>query len=108
MATTTKEKVLAIAPHLEDMSDTGLDMIIEDAAGELAGTELEGNERAERYLAAHFGTLSIRRAKSEKVENVSVTYEQGSKADGYEGTAYGQEFLRIAQSESGPTFMVFS
>lgn len=100
MADTTPEKVKAIAQHLEALDDSTIDIYIEDAQDELENTALEGNERAQRYLAAHYGTLNIRRVDSESVENVSTSYESMDTGEGLESTVYGQEFLRIARKEN--------
>lgn len=107
MAETTEEKVLAIASHLKDLDSTTIQMYIDDANDELSGTVLAGNERVERYLAAHFGTLNVRRAERESVENISVSYNT-LDGEGLERTEYGQEVKRLFNKEAGPTFRLFS
>lgn len=109
MNKTTVERVVAIAPHLVDLESTTVDIYIEDAVNELKGTSLADNEKAQRYLAAHLGSLNIRRATSEKVESVSVSYDN-STGDGLglNSTEYGQEFARIVSNEKGLNFRLFS
>jgi len=109
MADTTVDKVLAIAPHLEELPTETMEMYIDDAIEELSGTSLADSEKAQRYLAAHFGTLNVRRPVSEKVENISVDYAEGTAEDvGLNLTTYGREYARIIGNEKGLNFRLFS
>jgi len=110
MADTTVDRVLAIAPHLEELPSDTVQMYIDDAIGELSGTSLADDERAQRYLAAHYGTLNVRRSTSEKVENVQVDYDRGGNAEdvGLNLTTYGREYARIISNEKGLNFRLFS
>jgi len=105
MADTTVDNVLAIAPHLSSLDDSTIDLYIEDAIEELKGTSLADNERAQRYLAAHYGTINVRRATSEEIKNeLSVDYEDS----GDYSTKYKQEFERLVSNANGIDFRLFS
>lgn len=109
MADTTVEKVLAIAPHLGDLPESTVQMYIDDAIEELSSTSLADSERAQRYLAAHLGTLNVRRATSEKVGDIKVDYPEGSAdAVGLNLTSYGREYARLLGNEKGLNFRLFS
>lgn len=109
MANTTVDKVLAIAPHLSDLDTDTIQLFIDDAIDILEDTALDGDERAQRYLAAHYGSLTVRRTSVEKVEDIRVEYESSSAdAEGYKTTAYGQEFLEMSKSKNGVDFRLFS
>ncbi len=110
MASTTSEKVLAIAPHLKVLDDTTIEMYIEDAASELSGSALEGDERAERYLAAHYGSITVEKTTREEIAGeIKVDYQEvDSSFEGLKSTRYGQEFLRISKDKNGIKFRLFS
>ncbi|MCF8020871.1 MAG: DUF4054 domain-containing protein [Vallitaleaceae bacterium] len=109
MADTTIDKVLAIAPHLATLDSSTIQMLIDDAIFELEGTALADNEKAQRYLVAHYGTITIRRPSDEKIAGeIDVSYESNQKDFGTSITRYGQEFDRISKSVNGITFRLFS
>ena len=107
MPETTADRVKKIASHLGDAEEDVLEMHIEDAGEELAGTALEGNERAERYLAAHFATLNQRRAARKTVGDVTLQYDEQT-GTGLEATEYGQEVQRMFKNKQGPGFGLLS
>lgn len=102
MANTTASKVKAIARHLNDLDDSTIEMYIEDAQNELKETALEDNEKAQRYLAAHFGTIDIRRTKNEKIESLNKSYSSLEDKEGLKNTKYGQEVIRLANKHYCP------
>lgn len=103
---TTPEKVKAIAKHLAGMSNEDVQMYIDDAAIELPDYNIKKpqyEERLIRYFAAHLATLNVRRKTSEKVSDMSKTYEaQSAKEKGLCSTEYGQEFERLLKRAQGP------
>ena len=109
MADTTVDKVLAIAPHFSGLESSTIQLFIDDAIEVLKDTALEDSERAQRYLAAHFGSLTVRRTSTEKVESIKVEYKSSTfSVEGYKSTAYGQEFLEMSKSTNGIDFRLFS
>ncbi len=96
MTDTTVERVRAIASHLADLTDAAVEMFIEDAQNELTDYEYDetDEEKLQRYLAAHFATISERRANSYSVGDISVSYNATSQ-EGLMSTDFGQEFLRV-------------
>lgn len=107
MADTTVENVLAIAGHLEGLDNSTIQLFIDDAIDELSDTELADNERAQRYLAAHYGTLRVRRAESEDISGaVKVTYNTPD-GEGLKSTVYGEEVERIMK-RNNVSFRLFS
>ena len=112
MANTTVGKVREIAPHLSVLSDSTIEMLIEDARLELAGYQYDGmyQEKLERYLTAHLGTLSVPRVTSEQMDDLRKDYGQEASVfdKGLSRTVYGQEVLRILKKGKGPAFRVFS
>jgi len=105
---TTKTNVLIIAPELTTVSDDAWTLVLSDVAAQVSsavyGTD---QERAQRYLAAHYLTLVALSSSigsqasgpvvSESVGQVSKTYAQGSYADKnrYDETSYGRMFNQI-------------
>ena len=81
----------------------------------LAGSSLSAEmlEEIEKWLAAHLVAIRDQRAKSERVEEWSVTYH-GQTGTGLEFTAYGQQVLLLdttgimaSLGEKKTTFKVF-
>lgn len=103
MTNTTKENVRAIAAHLEDMSNDALDLIIDDAIMEVAalGVPPQYHERLQRWLAAHLGTLNVRRGASKSAGDVSVSYTASAVGIGLQSTEYGQEYQRLLHKLHG-------
>jgi len=93
---TTVDRVIAIAEHLSTMSADSLQIFIDDAIQEVndSGMLEQYKERAQRYLAAHLASMNKRRASSQSVSDVSVSYDStvGLELD---GTSYGQEYARL-------------
>jgi len=97
MTNTTKDKVRAIASHLDTMSDDALDVIIDDAIMEVAalGVSPTYHERLQRWLTAHLATLNVRRGTSKSAGDVSVSYTAVAAGPGLMATEYGQEYQRL-------------
>ena len=111
MGATTADNVSAIAPEMKSFIDGNkciVDLILSDVSGEVKqgifGTK---QERAQRYLAAHYLTLSnpatssgsSGAVKKEKVGDVEVEYTDASQMKGaqvgYAETSYGRVYLQI-------------
>lgn len=99
MASTTPERVRAIAKHLSPLTDDQLQIIIDDAYQEVKslGVKEEYEERLSRYLAAHLGSLNIRQTQSESVGPMRKSYSTQSidNNTGLNVTPYGQEYERL-------------
>ncbi len=104
MAATTPANVLIIAPELSSVAAGTWTLILADVAAEVSSSVYGANqERAQRYLAAHYLTLINSSSKqssgpvvSETVGQVSKTYAQSSMSkNDYSSTVYGQTFLGI-------------
>lgn len=111
MADTTVANVRAIAAHLASLTDEQIQLYIADAQAELEGKVIPEHleERIQRYLAAHFATLQVRRPVTEKVEQVSTSYRQGQDtARGFDLTEYGQEARRLLRKALGPSLVVMN
>ncbi len=96
MATTTPERVYAIASHL---AGRDLALFIEDAYYDvlnLYGVPDTEAERPTRYLTAHLATLDVRRTSEESVSDMKLKYTADAAGGiGLQATPYGQEFLRL-------------
>lgn len=99
MADTTVSNVRAIAGHLNTLPDSTIQMYIDDAKLEMQNLSYapQYEEKIQRYLAAHFGTLQNPKAKSESVDGLgSQTFSDvTSGKEGLKSTEYGQEVLRL-------------
>lgn len=111
MAATTADKVSAIAPELKSFIDDNsciVALILADVSDEVKqGVFGAKQERAQRYLAAHYLTLSNPATSSgasgpvtkEKVGDIETSYGDTSKAKGaligYSETSYGRTYLAI-------------
>lgn len=104
MAKTTPERVRAIAKHLVALSDDELNVVIDDAFMEVQTHKVKeaNDERLNRYLAAHLGSLNVRQSSSEKVADLSMTYESHFSGKGLELTPYGQEYKRLLVQYAKP------
>lgn len=102
MADTTVGRVRAIAGHLRKLPDSTIELYIEDAKEEVAklGVSSDREERMQRYLAAHFGTLQNPRPTDQRVKDLSLSYNRAS-GDGLDATEYGQEYKRLLGQTSG-------
>lgn len=105
MAATTQRLVLAIAPELFTVAAETWTMILADVAADVSlSTYGTRQERAQRYLAAHYLTLIASSSKqtsgpvsSESVGQVSVSYAAVNYRDRsrYDETVYGRQFVNI-------------
>lgn len=116
MSDTTADKVKLIAPELSEFicgNDNLVDLILEDVAGQInSATYGSKQERAQRYLAAHFLSLAFSSSQgvggsgpieSEKVGDVEVKYGKVDFADKsrYDETPYGRTYKVIKSSSIG-------
>jgi len=114
MSDTTVSRVRDIASHLNELSDSQIEIYIADAELELPdsviGTEFE--EKAQRYLTAHLATIDVRRPKRENKLNLTVSYDsEESNEDVLNTTKYGKEYKRVVQkvnSDSNPIHKLYS
>lgn len=111
MAATTKENIIAIAPELESFisgESCVVGLILSDVQSEVTqGVFGSKQERAQRYLAAHYLTLSNPATssgssgaiKKEKVGDIEKEYTDSSKVKGAQiglsETSYGRTYLSI-------------
>jgi acylphosphatase len=102
MADTTVERVRAIAGHLRNLPDSTIEIYIEDAKEEVGRFSLPADreEKLQRYLAAHLGTLQNPRPTDQKVKDLSLSYNRAS-GTGLDATEYGQEYKRLLRQASG-------
>jgi hypothetical protein len=115
MSNTTKANVILIAPELSTGVDDALfDLILADVALEVSSAGYGAKqEQAQRYLAAHYITLSkgtegaanSGAVKKEKVGEVEIEYSDGLssvlsgiKATRYDETKYGRIFKGISRT----------
>ena len=115
MAATTKENVLLIAPELSAITnDDTWTLILNDVTTDVSASVFgDQRERAARYLAAHYLTLSIQGGSGsasgpiikEKVGDVMREYSGGSISYGVNNplarTSYGLTFLKIRDKVLG-------
>ena len=110
MSDTTSENVALIAPELSEVicgNKSLVDLILEDVAGQISSAKY-GNkqERAQRYLAAHFLSLAKQSGEGvggsgpvemEKVGDIQVKYGANNFADAsrYDETPYGRTYMTI-------------
>lgn len=109
MSATTKENVKLIAPELVtfiDANEGTVTLILSDVAGEVTqGVFGSKQEKAQRYLAAHYLTFANSSSgagagpvKKEKVGDVEKEYAVSavsSAKPGFSETSYGRTFLQI-------------
>ena len=110
MSDTTSENVKLIAPELSDFicgNKSLVDLILEDVAGQITSAKYGSKEeRAQRYLAAHFLSLAKQAGEGvggsgpvemEKVGDVQVKYAANNFADAsrYDETPYGRTYKVI-------------
>ncbi|TMV49366.1 DUF4054 domain-containing protein [Paenibacillus mesophilus] len=102
MADTTIERVRAIAGHLRKLPDSTIEIYIEDAKEEVTRYRVPGDreEKLQRYLAAHLGTLQNPRPTDQKVKDLSLSYNRAN-GKGLEATEYGQEYKRLLRQACG-------
>ncbi len=124
MANTTKANVILIAPEFSSVSDGLFDLILADVALEVSSAGYGAKqEQAQRYLTAHYLTISGAGAsgsssnsgsvKKEKVGEVEIEYSDGLssvlssvKASRYDETKYGRLFEAISRTAILPLKVV--
>lgn len=101
-AYTTIAKVRDIVFHLTSLSDSSLQIIIDDAALEVDGlillTEFQTDphkERLNRYLAIHLASLKPQDVVKEKLDILERVYS--ASGQGLDATPYGQEYVRMVR-----------
>ena len=110
MSDTTAEHIALIAPDLAEFicgNNKLVDLIIEDVAGQISSAKYGSKqERAQRYLAAHFLSLAKQAGEGvggsgpvemEKVGDVQTKYGVNSFSDAsrYDETPYGRTYVTI-------------
>ncbi len=115
MANTTSQKVILIAPELKDADPNLIKLILDDVADEVGTSFGKFQEKAQRYLAAHYLTLSGIKSsnvtgaiKSQRTSEVAVTY--GDEVYGktrFDTTKYGKQYISIRDAAVLP-FAVFT
>jgi hypothetical protein len=110
MSDTTAKNIELIAPELAVfMCQNGdlVTLILEDVAGQISSAKYGSKEeRAQRYLAAHFLSLAHLSnlgqggsgpVESEKVGDVEIKYSKADFADKsrYDETPYGRTYMTI-------------
>lgn len=113
MVSTTVKRVRAIANHLNEVEDEQIEMYIEDAKVEMSDLEYKElyEEKIQRYLAAHYATIDVRRVQREKMEDMSLTFESSRLVKGkdfLETTKYGQEVIRLLEKGNVPSMVLLS
>lgn len=114
MSSTNVDNVRNIASHLEELSDSQIELYMSDAELEIPDEILESDygEKAHRYLTAHLATLDVRRPEREDKLNLSVSYSSEDVEDNIlVTTKYGKEYRRIAKkvkSDDIPIYKLFS
>lgn len=115
MSNTTKENVILIAPELSVVSNELFTLILADVALEVSSASFGAKqEQAQRYLAAHYLTISTGSAsssasagsvKKEKVGEVEVEYSDSLKdilssikASRFDETKYGRQFESVKRT----------
>ncbi|MGY4689341.1 DUF4054 domain-containing protein [Salibacterium sp. K-3] len=111
MADTTVDNVKAIASHLKSLSDSDIQMYIDDAKMEVdeLGVAEKYHERLQRYLVAHYASLNIRRPEARSFEGASVSYKgprETTYGSGMNMTEYGQEYQRLLRKAQGLRLLV--
>lgn len=107
MSDTTKENVLAIAPELKSQIQLAtFNMILADVASEVGSIFGDQQEKAQRYLAAHYLTILSQEdptkadVKSERLRDEQVVYNVSSGKDStqFDLTTYGKMYKSIRKS----------
>lgn len=105
MSATTQANILLIAPEFSSVAAEIWTLILADVAAEISSSVYgTSQERAQRYLAAHYlaiinsgGNQNAGAVISETVGQVSKTYAQGDYVDKnrLDETGYGRMFNQI-------------
>ena len=121
MASTTRDKVKLIAPELCGISDALFSLVLADVVVEVGTVFGRNQEKAQRYLAAHYLTLSnpgnvsrdpnvVGAISEKKTGDESVSYgkpgfltKSGSR---YDSTSYGRVFESLKRSSIHPAVFV--
>lgn len=124
MGNTTKENVKLIAPELSTVTDELFNLILTDVALEVSSASFGAKqEQAQRYLAAHYLTISVGSAESsassgsvkkEKVGEVEIEYSDSLKdilssikaTSRFDETKYGRQFESVKRTAILPFVVV--
>ncbi|TDX48279.1 DUF4054 domain-containing protein [Orenia marismortui] len=110
MALTTVAKVRGIASNLSSLEDSTIEMYIDDAVLELEDFRYDEKyqEKLERYMAAHLGTLDKPKPTDKMLGPMRNMYPNRTGQEELKLTEYGKEVLRILRKCNGPAMVVFS
>lgn len=118
MADTTRTNVVIIAPELGNISKPLFDLVLADVAVEVGTVFGRNQEKAQRYLAAHYLTLSnpdnvsrdpnvVGSISQLKTGEESISYGDGIKdPTRYDTTSYGRVFESLKRSSVHPAVFV--
>ena len=123
MGNTTKANVKLIAPELASVADDLFDLVLADVALEVSSAGFGAKQEvAQRYLAAHYLTISVGTAetsasagsvKKEKVGEVEIEYSDSLKdiltsikASRFDETKYGRQFESVKRTAILPLSVV--
>lgn len=118
MANTTRDNVILIAPELCGVSEPLFALILADVAIEVGTIFGRNQEKAQRYLAAHYLTLSnpdnvsrnpnvVGAISQIKTGDESMSYGDGIKdPTRYDTTSYGRVFKSMMRSSVHPAVFV--
>jgi hypothetical protein len=102
MSDTTWSNVVAMAPELSTLSVAQQNLIIADVKLLVSTAFGDYQEIAQRYLAAHMGTILNSSNKSatgglqsESIGDASISYGSIQDASRYDTTAYGRKYKEI-------------
>lgn len=104
MSNTTWDRIILTAPELSTLTTNQKSIILEDVINLVSSAFGDMQEMAQRYLAAHMGTVFLSTTKessgpvqSESAGDASVSYGQLSIKDinRYDTTSYGRQYLAI-------------
>jgi hypothetical protein len=105
MSNTTKEQIFLIAPEFKCTSSSLIEQVLLDVQGMIGSCYGKNQEIAQRYLAAHFLTLTSPEGEDsrtgivqERLGDESVTYARPDKWSSYNSTKYGMIYSQLAKS----------
>jgi hypothetical protein len=104
MSNTTKEQIFLIAPEFKCTSTALIDQILLDVQEMIGSCYGKNQEKAQRFLAAHFLTLLAPEGEDvrtgivqERLGDESVTYARPDKWSSYNSTKYGTMYEMLAK-----------
>lgn len=117
MSDTTWERIEVEAPQLSSLSQAQKDIILEDVILQIPESVWgDAEERAQRYLGAHYGSLMQSSSgnnsgpvTSKSVGSVSISYGSTNQKDGnrYDETVYGRKYILLRKATLGDNFRVY-